>query len=242
MFISLENFKKRIEFSMVPHFLNESEIEEKCISAINAEVGVICVNPNYVKFVKALIGKNNIKLSANISFPWGTNITEFKVLEAQRALSDGADQLDMVIDVGALRSGKYKEVLNDIRSVVRVAGDKCIVKAIIETWCLSDEQKIIACKIVEKAGAKMVKTTTGVKTQYLDFFYNNKKPRGGEIKDIILLRQNLSPSIKIKVAGGVYSLEDAFKMIKAGADQIGASKGISLIKEFEKKYLEGIDI
>lgn len=242
IFLSLKNFKERIEFSLAPHFLNEHEIEKKSIIAINSSVGVICVNPNYVKFVKKLIGNKKIKLSTNIGFPWGTHSTEFKVMEAEKALNEGSDQLDMVINTGTLRSGKDKEVFFDIKSIVNIAGPNCIVKVIIETWILNDNEKIRACKLIQEAGAQMVKTTTGVRTQYIKTFCRNKKPKGSDLKDIILLRKTLNPDIKIKASGGIYDIEDIFKMIKAGADHFGLSKGIKLIKDFEYKYKNGIEI
>lgn len=241
MFLTPDDFKKRIEFSLVPHFLSETEIKQKCHKAIDYEVGVICVNPNFVKTVKSLIGTKKIFLSANIGFPWGTHCTEFKALEAKKAITEGANQIDMVINVGALRSNKDDEVFNDIKAVVDVSKNY-IVKVIIETWVLNRNEKIRACKIAEEAGADFIKTTTGVVTQYINNFSKSKNVRGAILKDIILLRKILSPKMKIKASGGIYTLDDAFKMIKAGAEQIGVSKGIELIKEFYNKNINGLEI
>lgn len=241
MFISLDDFKKRIEISLVPHFFNEKEIKENCIEAINSNVGVICVNPDYVKFVKRLIGDRAINLSANIGFPWGTHCTEFKVLETKKAINDGANQIDLVINVGSLRSKKYIEVFDDIKAIVGVA-NSCFVKVIIETWVLDEEEKFRACKIAEEAGANCVKTTTGVKTQYISKFTNKKNLKGAEIEDIVLFRKILKPSTKIKASGGIYSINDALEFIKAGANQLGVSRGVELIREFEKKYKNGFKL
>lgn len=241
MFLTLDDFKKRVELSMVSNFLNEEEIKKMCNSAINAGAGVICVNPNYIKLVKNLIGEKDINLSVNVGFPWGTHYTEFKVLEAKKAIKEGANQIDMVINVGALRSKEYDSVYSDIKAVVDVSKN-CLVKVIIETWVLNKDEKIRACKIVEKAGAHLVKTTTGVKTQYISEFSGIANPKGAEIEDIILFRKILKPTIRIKASGGVYSLVDAFAMIKAGADQLGVSKGIELIAEFKKQYKNGIEL
>lgn len=241
MFLTLDDFKKRVELSMVSNFLNEEEIKKMCNSAINAGAGVICVNPNYIKLVKNLIGEKDINLSVNVGFPWGTHYTEFKVLEAKKAIKEGANQIDMVINVGALRSKEYDSVYSDIKAVVDVSKN-CLVKVIIETWVLNKDEKIRACKIVEKAGAHLVKTTTGVKTQYISEFSGTANPKGAEIEDIILFRKILKPTIRIKASGGVYSLVDAFAMIKAGADQLGVSKGIELIAEFKKQYKNGIEL
>lgn len=241
MFLALDDFKKRIELSMVPNFLNEEEIKKMCSAAINAGAGVICVNPNYIKLVKNLIGEKDINLSVNVGFPWGTHCTEFKVLEAKKAIKEGANQIDMVINVGALRSKEDDNVYSDIKAVVD-ASKNCLVKVIIETWVLNKDEKIRACKIVEEAGAHLVKTTTGVKTQYISEFSGIANPKGAEIEDIILFRKILKPTIRIKASGGVYSLVDAFAMIKAGADQLGVSKGIELIAEFKKQYKNGIEL
>ena len=241
MFLTLDDFKKRIEISLVSNFLNEEETKKMCSSAINAGAGVICVNPNYIKLVKNLIGEKDINLSINVGFPWGTHCTEFKVLEAKKAIKEGANQIDMVINVGALRSKEDDSVYSDIKAVVD-ASKNCLVKVIIETWVLNKDEKIRACKIVEKAGAHLVKTTTGVKTQYISEFSGIANPKGAEIEDIILFRKILKPIIRIKASGGVYSLVDAFAMIKAGADQLGVSKGIELIAEFKKQYKNGIEL
>ena len=241
MFLTLDDFKKRIELSMVSNFLNEEEIKKMCGSAINAGAGVICVNPNYIKLVKSLIGEKDINLSVNVGFPWGTHCTEFKVLEAKKAIKEGANQIDMVINVGALRSKEDDSVYSDIKAVVD-ASKNCLIKVIIETWVLNKDEKIRACKVVEKAGAHLVKTTTGVKTQYISEFSGIANPKGAEIEDIILFRKILKPTIRIKASGGVYSLVDAFAMIKAGADQLGVSKGIELIAEFKKQYKNGIEL
>lgn len=241
LFLTPDDFKKRIEFSLVSHFLSEEDVKRKCKPAINSEVGVICVNPNYVKLVKDLIGNRNIELSVNVGFPWGTHYTEFKVLEAKKALRDGANQIDMVINIGALRSNKDDEVYNDIKAVVDITKN-CLVKVIIETWVLSRNEKVRACKIAEEAGAQLIKTTTGVRTQYITKFCGSENVRGALLEDIILLKKILSPKTKIKASGGVYTLSDAFEMIKNGADQLGVSKGVKLIAEFNKKYKNGLEI
>jgi deoxyribose-phosphate aldolase len=239
--ILLDEFRRKIEFSMVSHIINENEFVTNCNKAVSAEVGVICVNPPYVSTAKKIIGNKKINLSVNVGFPFGTHMTETKVIEAKQGIKDGANQIDMVINVGALRSGKDNEVLEDIQAVVK-ASPGCLVKVIIESWVLNENEKIRVCKIIEKAGAHLLKTTTGVKTQYIKEFCNCDNPKGATINDILLFRKILSPHIKIKASGGIYTLEDAFKMIKAGADQLGVSKGIELIAEFKEKYPDGIEI
>ena len=241
MNISFDEFRRRIEFSMVSHIINEEEVRINCENAVEAKVGVICVNPPNVSLSKKIIGNKKIDLSVNVGFPFGSHATEAKVVEAKQGIKDGANQIDMVINVGALRSGEDNKVLEDIKAVVE-ASPGCLVKVIIEAWVLNENEKIRACRLVEKAGAHLVKTTTGVKTQYIKRFCKCDDPKGATVEDIALFRKILSPHMRIKASGGVYTLEDAFEMIKAGADQLGVSKGIELIAEFKKKYKEGTEI
>jgi deoxyribose-phosphate aldolase len=144
----------------------------------------------------------------------------------------------MVMDIGALRSGRDNDVLKDIASVVEVAQGKP-VKVIIETWVLTDDEIIRASKLVEKAGAQMVKTSTGVRTQYLEIIGDD--PRGARLEDIQLIRSAISPEMKVKASGGIYSLDDALKFIRMGADQLGVSKGTELIEEFQQRYPDGVE-
>jgi deoxyribose-phosphate aldolase len=139
----------------------------------------------------------------------------------------------MVIDVGALRSGNDEQVERDIRAVVEAA-DGRIVKTIIETWVLDDEEKERACRIAEAAGAGLVKTTTGVRTQYLEQF--TSKPLGAAVRDIELMRRVLSSHMKIKASGGIYTLDYALKLMEAGADQLGVSRGDELAREFAERF------
>lgn len=241
MYVTYYEFISRIEFSMVSHFLSEEEVIKNCKDAVEAGVGVICVNPPYVSTAKRIIGKSGTNLSVNVGFPFGSHATEVKVFETKQGIRDGANQIDMVINVGALRSGKDKEVLDDIKAVVNASGGY-LVKVIVEAWVLNENEKIKVCRLVEKAGAQLLKTTTGVKTQYIKQLYANGDPKGATIEDIKLFRKNLGPDIRIKASGGIYSIEDAIAMIKAGADQLGVSRGIELIKEFKIKYGNGIEI
>jgi deoxyribose-phosphate aldolase len=239
--ISFDEFRKRIELSMISHILSEEEVRINCEKAVAAKVGVICVNPPFVALSRRIIGNKKIDLSVNVGFPFGSYLTETKVIEAKQGIRDGANQIDMVINVGALRSGKDNEVLEDIKAVVK-ASPGCLIKVIIESWVLNENEKIRACSLVEKAGAHLVKTTTGVKTQYIKQFCKCNEPKGATVEDITLFRRILGPHMRIKASGGVYMLDDAFEMIKAGADQLGVSRGIELIAEFKEKYKEGIEI
>ena len=235
MKITLDEFRKKIELSLVNQYVSEKEVFEFCKKTRRAKIGVICVNPIYVEIVKLFLGNSRINISANIGFPFGTNLTATKVFETNKAIIDGADQIDVVINIGALKSNKDDLVHSDIEEVVREAKKKGIlVKAIIETWVLNDEEKIRACKIVESAGADIIKTTTGVKTQYLYKINNN--PVGATIEDIKLIRSNLGKNMRIKASGGIYNLKIAIELLKAGADQLGVSKGLELIDDFVSTY------
>ena len=239
MLLLLDDLKKRIEYSLCQHFATEEDVKTFCERAALAGVGVACLNPVNVGLAAELLSGRNIEISGNIGFPFGSHPTTAKVVETEQVVRDGATQIDMVINVGALKSGRDKVVLNDIRAVVEAA-DGRPVKTIIETWVLSQEEKERATRLAEEAGAYMVKTSTGVRTQYLERV--NPHAKGAVVEDIILIRQTLKGSTKIKASGGIYTLADALAMIKAGADQLGVSKGEELIRKFGEKYPQGLEI
>jgi len=239
MYLSLADFKKRIEFSLCQQHASDDDVRAFCDKAIQAGVGVACVNPvNIPLTVKRLEGQG-IGISANVGFPFGAHLPEVKFLETGRAIEAGATQIDMVINVGALRSKNENLVFEDIQRVVEAAKGRT-VKTIIETWVLTDEEKQKVCQIAEKAGAAMVKTTTGVRTQYLLEVTDN--PRGATLEDVQLMRRVLSPDIKIKASGGVYILDFALELIRAGADQLGMSQGEKIIREFQERYGDGVKL
>jgi len=200
---------------------------------------VVCINPVNIPLTVELLEGKGIEISANIGFPFGSHLPEVKALETRRAVQAGATQIDMVINVGALRSKKNDVVLEDIQRVAEAAQGR-IVKTIIETWVLTDEEKERACRIAEKAGAALVKTTTGVRTQYL--LEMTSDPRGAVLDDIRLMRRVLSPEIRIKASGGIYTLDFALELIRVGADQLGMSQGERIIREFRETYGEGLEL
>ncbi len=239
MVLNLAEFKKRLEYSLCQHFPSAADVQEFCDRASEAGVGVICVNPVNVSIASEFIRGTDMELSSNVGFPFGSHRTEVKVLETRLSVEDGATQIDMVIDVGALRSGNDEQVENDIHAVVKAA-DGRIVKTIIETWVLSDEEKERACRIAQRAGAGLVKTTTGVRTQYLNQF--TVDPQGAVVGDIRLMRRVLSPHMQIKASGGIYTLDYALQLMKAGADQLGVSRGDQLAQEFRERFGDSIEI
>jgi deoxyribose-phosphate aldolase len=239
MRLFLEDFKKRIEFSLCQQFASDEDVRIFCENATQTGVGVACVNPIHVALTAELLKGKAVDISGNIGFPFGTHPTASKALETEIAVRDGATQIDMVMNIGALKSRKDDLVQSDIEAVVKRAEGR-IVKVIIEAWVLTDEEKTRASKLVEQAGAHMVKTSTGVRTQYLQMVSSN--PRGATIEDILLIRKAISEKMKVKASGGIYTLDEALNFLRAGADQLGVSKGAELIKEFGLRFPDGVDI
>jgi deoxyribose-phosphate aldolase len=239
MYLSLADFKKRVEFSLCQQYASEDDVRAFCRDAAEVGVGVACVNPINIPLTVKLLGGRGIDISANVGFPFGSHLPEVKALEARLAVESGATQIDMVINVGALRSHNDDLVFEDIQEVVEAAGG-CPVKTIIETWVLTDAEKQRACRIAEKAGAALVKTTTGVRTQYLRQI--NAEPVGATMADIRLMRKVLSPAMKIKASGGIYTLDFALELIREGANQLGMSRGGQMIREFHECYGDGLEL
>ncbi len=239
MLIRLEDFRKRIEFSLCQQFASEEDVKDFVEKAKTTGVGVVCVNPPNVALTASLLDGVDMDISGNVGFPFGSHPAQSKALETEYCIQAGATQIDMVMDIGGLRSNKNDQVQADIEAVVQKAAGR-IVKVIIEAWVLTDEEKVRASKLVEKAGAQMVKTSTGVRTQYLDLV--NPDPRGATLEDVALIRTAVSAAMKVKASGGIYTLDDAIAFLKTGADQLGVSKGAELIREFAARYPEGIEI
>ena len=252
MLLTLEAFRKRIEYSLCPQFASDADVRVFCERAKAGRVGVACVNPINVKLAAELLKGTGVEISGNVGFPFGCHYADVKALETRRCVADGATQIDVVMNVGALRSRRDDDVRGEIRAVVEAAQGRP-VKVIIETWVLTREEKTRACRIAEESGAHLVKTTTGVRTQYLELATLSPAgvspgavlgalPRGAVVEDIVLMRQVLSPKVKIKASGGIYDLDTALTMFRAGADQLGVSKGEQLIKDFTARFGKGVEI
>ncbi len=239
MLETVEKFRKRIEYSICQQFASEADVRAFCRRAREAGVGVACFNPVNVKLGAELLRGSGIEVSTNVGFPFGSHPTAVKVLETELGVADGATQVDMVIHVGALRSGHDEVVAEDIRAVVRAARGRP-VKTIIETWVLDGEELERACRLAERAGAALVKTTTGVRTQYL--LAMREEPRGAEVGEIRRMRAVLGPAMRIKASGGINTLDDALEMIRAGADQLGMSRGEEIVREFRRRYPDGVEL
>jgi deoxyribose-phosphate aldolase len=231
--LTLGDFRRRIEYSICQQFASREDVRFFCQRAVAARIGVACLNPVNVLQAVELLRGSGIEISSNVGFPFGSHLPEVKRLETELSIRDGATQIDMVINVGALRSGRDELVREDIRTVVAAAAGRP-VKTIIETWVLNRGEIERACRLAEEAGAALVKTTTGVRTQYLEMM--RRDPRGAEVEEVQIMRSVLKPRTRIKASGGIYTLDYALELIRAGADQLGMSRGEEMAREFERRF------
>ena len=212
------NVAAMIDHTLLKPEATKEQIEKLCQEAIENKFFSVCVNPVWVRTSKELVKNSGVKVCTVIGFPLGASTSETKAFETKNAIENGADEVDMVINIGALKDQNDTLVESDIRAVVEAAKGKALTKVIIETSLLTKEEKIRACEISVKAGADYVKTSTGFSTG------------GATFDDIALMRKTVGPSIGVKASGGVRSTEDAQKMIEAGATRIGASSSVDIIR------------
>ena len=207
-----------IDHTLLKANATEAEIVKLAEEAKEYKFASVCVNPTWVqKAAEILKDAEEVKVCTVIGFPLGATTSETKAFETKNAIEKGATEVDMVINIGALKDKQYDLVEKDIKAVVDAAKGKALTKVIIETCLLNDEEKEIACKLSVKAGADFVKTSTGFSTG------------GATVEDIALMRKTVGPDIGVKASGGVRSLEDAQNMIEAGATRIGASSGVAIV-------------
>jgi len=198
----------------------QDQIAQLCYEARKFDFASVCINPTHVKLAAQLLKGSNVDVCTVVGFPLGATPPAVKAFETQQAIRDGATEIDMVINIGALKSQDYQAVLEDIGTVTRAAhAGNAIVKVIIEAALLTDEEKVIASQLSKAAGADFVKTSTGF------------GPGGATVNDVALMRRVVGPDIGVKAAGGVRNLADAQAMIAAGATRIGASAGVRIVKE-----------
>ncbi|HEX9043588.1 MAG TPA: deoxyribose-phosphate aldolase [Candidatus Limnocylindrales bacterium] len=215
---------KTIDHSLLKPELDDAFVEAGCRLAAEYDVASVCCRPTDIARAAALLAGTDVKVGATIGFPHGNHTTETKVFEARRALADGATELDMVLQIGALKSGRDADVKADIAAVVEVAhAGGAIVKVIFENAYLTDEEKIRACRLSEAAGADFVKTSTGF------------APGGATHDDLRLMRANVSPRVAIKAAGGVRSLDALLAVMDLGVTRIGATATKAIIEEFRAR-------
>ncbi|MEH6988993.1 deoxyribose-phosphate aldolase [Cytobacillus firmus] len=211
------NVAKMIDHTLLKADATKDQIEKICAEAKEYNFASVCVNPTWVKLSSDLLNGTEVKVCTVIGFPLGASTPETKAFETKNAIENGATEVDMVINIGALKGGDNDLVERDIRAVVDAAKGKALTKVIIETCLLTEEEKIRACELSVKAGADFVKTSTGFSTG------------GATAEDIALMRKTVGPDLGVKASGGVRSAEDAQKMIEAGATRIGASSGAAIV-------------
>ncbi|MBT8171312.1 deoxyribose-phosphate aldolase [Candidatus Bathyarchaeota archaeon] len=217
-----ENLARLIDHTILKPNSNIKDIERFCQEAIENKFWSVCINPDYVSLASKLVANSNVRVSSVVGFPFGANTSEVKLHEAKKAIEDGANEIDMVMNLGAFKSGNYENVKGEIEEIIDVAKNygNIITKVIIETGFLNFKEKIVACKLVVKSGADFVKTSTGFNTQ------------GATIKDVKLLRKIAGASFGVKASGGIRTYDQALKMVEAGANRIGTSSGVQIIKEY----------
>jgi len=212
-----QELKRYIDHTQLKPEATKEQIETLCGEAKEYGFYAVCVNTTWVTYCAKLLRGSGVKIACVIGFPLGAMDSRAKAFEARRAIEEGADEIDMVINVGALKSRDLALVEEDIRTVSRVCRSTTILKVIIETCLLSDGEKVLACQISKKAGADFVKTSTGFSKS------------GATAADVALMRRVVGPDMGIKAAGGVRSFEDAKQMIESGATRIGASASVKIV-------------
>lgn len=205
-----------IDHTLLKPDATQSEIEAICNDAREHNFASVCINPTWVPLAYKMLRGYEARVCTVVGFPLGATFPEVKAQETKSAIESGADEIDMVINVGALKSGDYALVEHDIRAVTRAAGRR-LVKVILETCLLSDEEKVQASAISKKAGANFVKTSTGFSSG------------GATVKDVALMRQAVGSEMGVKASGGVRTYEEACKMVEAGATRIGASASVTIV-------------
>ncbi|PIE00360.1 MAG: deoxyribose-phosphate aldolase [Acidobacteria bacterium] len=212
-----EQLAKFIDHTILKADTTAETVARICEEALRYGFYSVCVNSCWAEFCAEKLKGSDVKLAVVAGFPLGAMAVEAKAAEAGWAVSKGADEIDMVLNIGALKAGDYDLVRRDISAVVDACEEKAVVKVILETCLLTDEQKLKACELSVEAGAGFVKTSTGFSTG------------GATVEDIRLMRKAVGPDVGVKASGGIRTREDALKMIEAGASRLGASAGVAII-------------
>lgn len=209
---------KYIDHTILKPDVTRETIKKLCEEAAKYGFPAVCVNPTHVKFAVELLKNTPVKVCTVIGFPLGANTSEVKAFEASEAVRNGAEELDMVINIGAVKDGNYELVENDIKAVMDAVTGKALVKVIIETCLLTDEEKIKVCEICKKLKVGFVKTSTGFSTG------------GATVEDVKLMKKTVGDEIGVKASSGIRSRETAISMIEAGATRLGTSSGLKIIE------------
>lgn len=212
------NYSKMIDHTILKPDASKEEVKKLCMEAMEYGFCSVCVNSSFVYYCAQLLKDSDVKVCTVVGFPLGAMSTDGKTAETLSAVSDGAQEIDMVVHIGMVKSRDWDYVKQDIASVVEAAGDSAIVKVIIETSLLTDEEKVRVCRISKEAGADFVKTSTGF------------SGGGATVQDVALMRRTVGPVMGVKASGGIRTLEKARKLAEAGADRLGTSSGVSIIK------------
>lgn len=211
-------YNRLIDHTLLAPDATKAQIEKLCEEAREYEFASVCVNPGWIRLSKSLLKDSPVKVCTVIGFPLGATMMASKISEAKESLFEGADELDMVINVGRLKDHDDGYVETEIRELKKVCGEH-VLKVIIETCLLTEEEKTRACLLAKNAGADFVKTSTGF------------SKGGATVEDVKLMRETVGPDMGVKASGGVKSKEDLVKMVEAGATRIGTSHGVDLVKD-----------
>ncbi len=226
--ITYEQLAKVIDHSLLRPELTEPDVVTGCELAAKYHTATVCVKPTHVKLAAEILKDSDVIVSTVVGFPHGSNRTEVKVLEANLAMDDGAMELDMVLNIGQLRTGKLDFVRDDIKAVCDVAHTRgAKVKVILENAYLTDDEKVTACRLCEEAGADWVKTSTGF------------SPSGATLEDLALMRKTVSEKVQVKAAGGVRTLDSILPVIDVGCTRVGATATAIILNEFEGRGSTG---
>jgi deoxyribose-phosphate aldolase len=221
--LTYEQVAKTIDHSLLRPELDTEAVRAGCELARAYDVASACVKPCDVVLARELLAGSDVKVSTVIAFPHGSSTTAVKAFEAEQAIAEGAEELDLVLNIGRLRSGAADEVRADIRAVVEVAAGRALVKVILENAYLDQAQKLLGCRLSEEAGADFVKTSTGF------------APSGATIEDLRLMRQAVSSRVAVKAAGGVRTLDALIDAMNAGAARVGATATQTILEEFKAR-------
>lgn len=218
----MNNLASYIDHTILKPEASEKDVIKICNEALKYGFASVCINPCFVKLAYSMLRDSSVKVCTVIGFPLGANTSAVKAFEAAEAIQNGAKEIDMVLNIGALKEGRLGYVREDIAGVAKACEGKALLKVIIETCLLSDEEKIEACKTAKLAGADYVKTSTGFSTS------------GATEADVALMRKTVGGDFGVKASGGIRNLDTALKMIDAGATRIGASASVKIINELGK--------
>lgn len=219
--MQIEKIMCKVDHTLLTQIATEEEIRTICDDAVKYGTASVCIPPSYVKYAKEYLG-DRVPVCTVIGFPNGYNTTAVKCEEARVAIEDGADEIDMVINVGQVKNGNYRAVLEEIKQIKAVCGER-ILKVIIETCLLTEDEKIKMCEVVTESGADFIKTSTGF------------AGGGATFEDIELFAKHVGENVRIKAAGGIKSFDDAERFISLGASRLGTSRLVSILKNTDTK-------